>query len=189
MQKFSTQLLIFFIFISACNSSGEKKEKPEFIDVASYLKGQLAYLDSIPFSFEKTTLKDSIYTDTVFLSKEQLRTIVMNFLPKELEKENFQKLYQETLFGDADMNTITLTYQPEEKKDLSVQRVDVYVSPETQEISKLYIIRSNQTKDAALVQQLLWKHNKSCKLITTIYKADNTEQVISEKINWNDTEE
>lgn len=189
MQKLFILLTGLFIFIAACNTSGSKKEKPDFIDVAAYVKGQLAYLDSIPFSFEKTTLKDSVYTDTVFLNKAELRSLVMLFLPEELEKKNFQRYYEETLFGDAGMNTITLTYQPEEKKDLQIQRVDVYVNPETQEIAKLYIVRRNETKDSTLAQQLLWKHNKSCRIITTVYKPNTPERVISEKINWNDTEE
>lgn len=187
------QKLIFFLALSvsllSCASSDTGKDKPEFIDVASYLKGQLAYMDTIPFAFEKTVLRDSVYTDTSFLTKQQVKEIVLAFLPEEMEKKNFQKLYAETSFADASTNFITLTYEPEEKKDLPVQRIDVYVNPETQEIAKLFMVRKKDTRDSSLTQQLLWKHNKSCKLITTVYKANEQEKVLSEKINWNDTEE
>ena len=181
--------LAFTITILSCTSSETGKDKPEFIDVASYLKGQLAYMDTIPFAFEKTVLHDSVYTDTTFLSKEQLKAIVLAFLPEDLEQKTFQKLYTETSFADASTNFITLTYEPEGKKDLPVQRIDVYVNPETQQIAKLFMVRKADTKDSSLTQQLLWKHNKSCKLITTVYKANDQEKVLSEKINWNDTEE
>lgn len=181
--------LVCLCFILACRSKTPQQEKPDFIDVSAYLKGQLAYLDTVPFAFEKTTLKDSVYTDTVFLNKEQLKALVAPFLTEELEKKNFQRLYKETLFADAGINSITLTYEPENNGELQVQRVDVYVSPETQQIDKLYIVRSSNSKDSSLTQQLLWKHNKSCSIITTVYKPDQTEKVINEKINWNDTEE
>ena len=188
MQKLSL-VLVIALTVFSCNSPASEKEKPEFIDVTAYLKGQIAYIDTVPFAFEKTIFRDSVYTDTSFLTKEQLKSIVLAFLTEELEKNNFQKLYTESSFADASTNFITLTYEPEEKKDLPVQRVDVYVSPETQEIEKLFIVRKNENKDSSLTQQLLWKHNKSCKLITTVYKPNGAEQVISEKINWNDKEE
>lgn len=182
-------ILACLLLMQACRSKSSQQEKPDFIDVSAYLKGQLAYLDSVPFAFEKTTLKDSLYTDTVFLNKESFKELVVPFLTEELEKKNFQKRYKETLFADAGINSITLTYEPEDNGGLAVQRVDVYVNPETQQIDKLYIVRSSNSTDSSLTQQLLWKHNKSCRIITTVYKPDQTERVINEKINWNDTEE
>jgi hypothetical protein len=176
------------LFLS-CNSSKNKQKKPEYIDVASYLKGQLGYLDTVPFAFEKTTLNDSVFSDTVFINKEQVKNIVQPFLTEELEKKNFQNFYKETLFADASINTITFTYEPEIKKELNLQRIDVYVNPETQQIAKLFLVRRNETKDSTLIQQLMWKHNKSCQLTTIIYKTDKQEHVVTEKINWNDVEE
>lgn len=190
MQK---KLIPFLILVTAmlysCKSKTENKEKPVFIDVSSYLKGQLGYLDTVPFAFQKTTLKDSVYANPVFITKEQVKAIALQFLTEDLQKKNFQKLYKETLFGDAGMNSITLTYEPEDAKDLAVQRVDVYVNPETNEISKIYFLRKQDMKDSSLVQQLLWKHNKSFLLITTTYKNNNAANVVTEKVNWNDTEE
>jgi hypothetical protein len=188
-RKLIPLLVLASALLFSCKSKTENKEKPDFIDVSSYLKGQLSYLDTVPFAFQKTTLKDSVHTDSVFITKEQVKAIALQFLTEDLQKKNFQQLYKETLFGDAGMNTITLTYEPEDAKDLTVQRVDVYVNPETNEIAKMYFIRKQDMKDSSIVQQLLWKHNKSFLLITTTYKNNNEEKVVTEKVNWNDSEE
>ncbi|MBX9784683.1 MAG: hypothetical protein K2X48_15450 [Chitinophagaceae bacterium] len=185
-------VLVCFVFIvsNGCkNKSAKVKKGPvNYIDVTSYIKGQLAYLDTVPFAFLKTTLKDSVYGDSVFITKQQLNEIAGKFLIPELEKSKFEELYNETSFMDASINTITLTYQPEDAA-LPVQRVDVYANPENGEIKKIYIIRNEVKGDSVIHQQLLWKHNKSCTLITTKRKGDAPEINISEKINWNDTEE
>lgn len=188
------KLFVFVCFVlmisNGCKSKTAKthKEPVDYIDVTAYLKGQLAYLDTVPFAFLKTTLKDSVYGDSVFITKKQLNEIAGRFLTPQLEKKKFEELYNETSFIDASINTITLTYQPEDA-GLPVQRVDVYVNPENGEIKKLYLVRIETKGDSVISQQLLWKHNKSCTLITTKRKGNDPEINISEKINWNDTEE
>ena len=73
---------------NSCKS--QKKEPKDYIDVSSYLKGQLKYIDSVPFAFLKVNVQqDTIFSDSQFISKEQVRAIIQPFLVKELEKKNF----------------------------------------------------------------------------------------------------
>jgi hypothetical protein len=184
MQKlFRAVILIVILTAGSCNNK-PPKEKANFMDVAGYLKGQLAYLDTVPLALLKTTLKDTMYTDSVFIKKEELRSLVDSYLVSQLEKEAFENSFEETSFMDATINTITLTYQAVDK-ELPVQRIDVYVDPETQEIKRMYLVRQEQKKDTSFSQQLLWKHNSSCTVIST-QQVKQQETITNEKISWNE---
>jgi hypothetical protein len=175
-----SSVLLFY----SCNNQPEK-EKATFIDVAGYLKGQLAFLDTVPLALLKTSLIDTVYTDSMFIQKEKLRAIVNNFLLPQLDKGTFEKSFEETTFMDASINTITLTYNAIDKT-LPVQRIDVYVNPETEQIKRIYLVRQQQLKDTTLSQQLLWNHNSSCTIISNRQTSKGEETNTTEKITWNE---
>jgi hypothetical protein len=168
----------------SCKS--QKKEPKDYIDVSSYLKGQLKYIDTVPFAFLKVAVEqDSIFTDSQFISKEQVKAIVQPFLVKELEKKNFEENFKETSFADATIETVTITYEAENEKS-PVSRVDIYVNPEKERISQLYLVRHESKGDSVVTQQILWKHNKSFVLITSTTKKDQLEKIVTEKIIWDE---
>jgi hypothetical protein len=185
MHKFLSAAIICSIFFVYSCKSKPAKEKATFMDVASYLKGQLAYLDTVPFAILKTTFKDTIYSDSIYIKKEQLRSLVSSYLLPQLEKESFENSFSENTFIDATINTITLTYNAVDKT-LPIQRIDVYVNPETEQIKRIYMVRQEQLKDTSLSQQLLWNHNSSCTIITTYQTGKGQETIINEKITWNE---
>jgi hypothetical protein len=93
---------VFMAVLFSFNSCKNKKqEQKNYIDVSSYMKGQLKYIDTVPFAFLKVVQQDSIYTDSQFISKEQVKAIVQPFLVKELEKKNFEENFKEISFADA----------------------------------------------------------------------------------------
>ena len=77
------------LLLSHCKS--KPKEPKDYIDVSSYLKGQLKYIDTVPFAFLKVLQQDSVYTDSQFITKEQVKAILQPFLVKEIEKKNFEE--------------------------------------------------------------------------------------------------
>lgn len=171
------------------NSCKNKKQEPKnYIDVSSYMKGQLKYIDTVPFAFLKVVQQDSLYTDSQFISKEQVKSIVEPFLVKELEKKNFEENFKEVSFADLTIETVTISYDAVNEKS-PVSRVDIYVNPEKERITQLYLIRHEQKGDSAVTQQLLWKHNKSFVLITSTAKKDEPEKVITEKVVWDERED
>lgn len=181
-----TALLAVMFPFGSCKN--KKQEPKDYIDVSSYLKGQLKYLDTVPFAFLKVVQQDSIYIDSQFISKEQVKAIAQPFLVKELEKKNFEENFEEVSFADATIQTVTITYEATNKKS-PVSRVDIYVNPQKERISQIYLIRHEQKGDSSVTQQLLWKHNKSFVLITSTAKKDQPEKVITEKVIWDDRED
>ena len=179
----------FVTVLFAFNSCKNKKQEPKnYIDVSSYMKGQLKYIDTVPFAFLKVVQQDSIYTDSQFISKEQVNAMIQPFLVKELEKKNFEENFKEISFADATIETVTITYDAVNENS-PVSRVDIYVNPEKERITQLYLIRHEQKGDSSVTQQLLWKHNKSFVLITSTAKKDQPEKVITEKVIWDERED
>lgn len=183
LKGFSCIAVCFIIF--SCKN--QPKEPKDYIDISSYLKGQLKYIDTIPFAFLKVVQNDSVYTDSQFISKEQVKEIVQPFLIKEMEKKNFENNFKETSFADATIHTITITYEAL-VESCPVTRVDVYVNPEKEQISQLYIVRKREAADSTITQQLLWKHNKSLILITSVIK-NGIEKTVTEKVIWDERED
>lgn len=185
-------LLFIAVTITAISFLGSCKSKPkepkDYVDVSSYLKGQLKYIDTVPFAFLKVLQQDSVYTDSQFISKEQVKAIVQPFLVKEIEKKNFEENFKEVTFADETIESLTLNYESIDE-DIPVTRVDIYVNPEKETITQLYLVRHEEKGDSSIVQQLLWKHNKSLVLITSKAKKDQPEKTITEKVIWDEREE
>ncbi len=188
MIKYMSGILFVLISLTYISCKRTKKEPKDYIDVSSYLKGQLRYIDTIPFAFLKVVQKDSIYTDSQYITKEQVKDIANQFLVEELEKKNFENNFHETSFADATIHTITITYEATNKNS-PITRVDVYVNPEKEQISQLYLIRNQERGDSVVSQQLLWKHNKSFILITSVTKKDGTEKNLTERVIWDERED
>lgn len=178
--------LAALLLLSHCKS--KPKEPKDYIDVSSYLKGQLKYIDTVPFAFLKVLQQDSVYTDSQFITKEQVKAILQPFLVKEIEKKNFEENFKEVSFADATIETLTINYEAIDD-ETPVTRVDIYVNPEKETISQLYLVRHEEKGDSSIVQQLLWKHNKSLVLITSTAKKNQPEKIITEKVIWDEREE
>ncbi|MBP6686561.1 MAG: hypothetical protein KA160_01780 [Lacibacter sp.] len=187
MIRFFLAVLSVAVLLSFNSCKNQKKEPKDYVDVISYLKGQLNYIDTVPFAFLKVLQQDSIYTDSQYISKEQVKAIVQPFLVKELEKKNFEENFKEISFADASIETVTITYEAVNEK-LPVSRVDIYINPEKEMISQLYLVRHETKGDSVITQQILWKHNKSFVLITAITKKDQPEKTIAEKVIWDNRE-
>lgn len=186
MYRILLSALLFGLLVTGCKN--EKKEKKNYIDVAGYLKGQLAYFDTVPFGFVRVKLTDTLATDTQYLRKEQVAKIVEPFLTSALKKDAFEDRYDEATFADATIGKITITYTAKKEKD-PVQRIVVYVTPGKEVIEKVYLTRTEANADSSVTQQLLWKHNRSLMLITSVTKKDQTETTVTEKIVWDEESE
>jgi hypothetical protein len=117
-----------------------------------------------------------------------VKAILQPFLVKEIEKKNFEENFKEVSFADATIETLTINYEAIDD-ETPVTRVDIYVNPEKETISQLYLVRHEEKGDSSIVQQLLWKHNKSLVLITSTAKKNQPEKIITEKVIWDEREE
>ncbi len=190
LMLFFSLVLIVFFSSTACKSKNKKEPPKDYLDVPAYLRGQLKYIEKEPFAFLKITQKDSVSApDSQFVKQEEVRQLAESFLTNEMKKGNFEKNYTETVFADETLDMVTLTYNTDQP-GLAVSRIDIYVNPEKERISQLYIIKSETgNNDSAITRQLLWRHNKSCTIITAVSKNGQPQKTITEKIIWDSRED
>jgi hypothetical protein len=175
--------ICLLVELSSCREK-QKSKQEEYIDVAAYLRGQLKYLDSVPHGYLKLTTADTLQPDSVYLTLQQVKDLVLGFIAPELEKDKFSERFEETSFADATLQTITITYRSVSPKN-AVERIDVYVNPENGSIHRLYLVQAASSNEHTAKRQLLWTHNQGFTIITTHSReGQQTGSSLTEQVIW-----
>ena len=183
-----------FIFLNACNNSiPEKKvtqdntdtvqERPSFIPVTAYIKGQIFEIKQKGLAPKKYTTINN-HTDSVLIKLDTLEKILAAYLHPEIDSVNLVSLFTETKFLDQSIEAFTFTYDPKPGIPDSIPLLhwDVYVEPETHKVKRVYIVKKIEGNKT---QQLTWQSNQWCKTTTIINNPDGTSAVEKEeKISW-----
>lgn len=162
-------------------------KKDSFFPVTSFIKGQLLILDSLPVTPLHTTIIDN-KTDSVWIKKSELITLLKDFLSPEIKETNLITLFKETSFNDQTINAITFTYDPLTTlpDSISLQHWDIYIDPESGKISKIYLVKQSKEKEGIITRQLTWKTNKWASINTLVNMPNgNTALLKAEKFTWN----
>jgi hypothetical protein len=177
------------------NTDSSAEEKPtSFFPVSSFLKGQLAALDSVPFTpLVYTTINGD--TDSSWLKKSQLREFLAPFFSVTIDTTNLLNLFRETKFNDQTLNAITFTYEPSGKLPDSVQlrNWNVYIDPASGKVRSIYMVKQFTSKELSTgqsyTQDLIWTTDKSAQIITILNQPDGNSTVLKEqKIIWTDNQ-
>lgn len=182
-----------FIFLNACNNNSEKKvaptntdtvqERPSFIPVTAYIKGQIFEIKQKGLAPKKYTTINN-HTDSVLIKLETLEEILAAYLHPEIDSVNLIPFFTETKFLDQSIEAFTFTYDPKPGIPDSIPLLhwDVYVEPETHKVKRVYMVKKIEGNKT---QQLTWQSNQWCKTTTIINNPDGTSAVEKEeKISW-----
>jgi len=188
-----------FIFLTGCNTAtnttpvttsvttNTEAKKDSFFPVTSFIKGQLLLLDSLPVTPLHTTVINN-KTDSVWIKKSELVALLQDFLSPEIKETNLINYFKETSFMDQTINAITFTYDPLPTlpDSISLRHWDIYIDPESDKISKIYLVKQFKEKEGIVTRQLTWKTNKWASINTIINMPNgNTALLKAEKFIWN----
>ncbi|RTL57143.1 MAG: hypothetical protein EKK37_13915 [Sphingobacteriales bacterium] len=195
MKQIAYSLTIVFslIFFSNCKPKvkpGEtaraEEKKKEFLPVIEFLAGEIKHVDTVPYTLVKyTTINDR--TDSVIISRPEFRNMTKEFLEINIRDDKYKDNYEETSFADNSTGTLSFTYISK-SPGIKLSKVDAYVNPESQKITRLYLERNYNGGDTAITKKLLWQ-TKGNFIIITIKNINNKESVVQEKIVWDEKEE
>ena len=188
-------LLATIVCYCSCNNRDQKtipasrqdtvavlRADTSFFPVTSYIKGQLlGFLQQKLTPLVKITRGEK--TDSFHLKPSEVNQAVTEFLSPLIDTGNLKGLYKEEKFNDQTINAITFTYDPKKELPDTVQlrHWDVYIDPELNCVSKIYIVK--QRHDS--IFQLTWVNDKCCSIRTFINKAGTSSTLESEKkITW-----
>jgi hypothetical protein len=189
--------LLFVVFTAVLFSDCKPKEKPkenavtdekkkEFLPVIEFLTGEIKHVDTVPYTLVKyTTIND--HTDSAIINRPEFRNITNEFLEINIRDDKYKDQYEETSFADNTTGTASFTYVSK-SPDLKLSKVDAYVNPESQKITRLYLERNYSSGDTSITKKLLWQTTGNF-IIITMKNINNKESVVQEKIVWDEKEE
>ncbi len=180
-------LVLTATFLSACNEN--KKDDKKFISVPSFISNQIADVDTSLYSIIKLDYIDSTRTDTTHIRREDFRSLAKDFLdiPDISDKKNRSNYKEETRF-DENLNSVVISYLPENPEKALVQRQELLVKPDPtgDKVRTIIIDYLLSNRDSSVQKRMLWQIDKSFLVTTIRQKPGQPETVSTTKVIWND---
>lgn len=191
MNYFRLIILPIFCLLTVCSCNQKNKTKSgKFFPAISFIKSQVAHVDSSFYSIRKIVILDG-KTDTSFVSREEFRDLAIEFLKlPDIGEKNLNKSYKEEKMFDQGLNRVVFTYTAL-KEGLEIQKIDVVIIPDSggDKVSNI-IISSSITANAAVINKnLLWQVDKSFQVVKIIQEENKPEKIIITKVVWNNKED
>jgi hypothetical protein len=188
--KFLFGAIVLF-FVVACGQK-EKENKEKFFPVLSYLKSQVADIDTSLYSIRKIIYVDSLRTDTVYLHRENFREEAKEFLSvPDISSSGYRERYIEEKLFDETLNRVLITYTPLDPEKEVIQRQEVLIKPDPSgdKVTNIIINTVINTRDSAIQKKLLWKVDDSFQMTITKQLAGQPEKTSTIKVIWNADEQ
>jgi hypothetical protein len=179
----SLSLLLF-----ACNNEEENaNEGSDFFPVISFLKSQVAHVDTSLYRIIKiTTVGDR--SDTTYIRREDFRKEASDFLSiPDITKKRLRKDYKETEMYDESLGAVILSYMPtEEDAEIRRQEVVIKPNPEGDKVTSIFIDQLTEKGKATVRKNMLWMVDRRFQVVTIGQNPDGTEKIEKLQVVWND---
>ncbi|HZH36958.1 MAG TPA: hypothetical protein VEX65_06775, partial [Flavisolibacter sp.] len=173
----------------SCKGKKKTSGVPEedHFPVSSYLKGQLAQLDTSLSSFYKVETADG-KSDTVAIKNSEVRQYAADFagLP-DIGSKDLKDDYELTKEYDDILKALVFIYTTKEKHP--VRREDVVMKMEQDEqgrneVQSVFVELWNEQNDTVVRKNMLWEPNKNFR-ITTVTEAGGAQKTKKLQVFWN----
>lgn len=183
-------LLILFLSVTCKQKKKDKPDKEKFFPALSFIKSQIAHIDTSLYSIRKLVFVDSIKTDTLFVKREQFRELASDFLLlPDLSDTKYEDRFVEKNSFDTSLNRVILTLEPVEPEKEEIQRQEVLIRPDDagDKVTSIIIDYLVNNKDSLVQKRLLWQVDKSFLVTTTRQLPGQPETITTYKVIWNET--
>jgi hypothetical protein len=184
---FSAMLLL----VIGCKQKA-KDQKESFFPVLSFIKSQVAHVDTSLYPIKKIIITDSVLSDTVYVPREEFRNLAKDFLDiPDLADKKYKNRYTEEKLFDETLKRVIISYKPQnpDKEDLQKQEVLIAPDPSGDKVNSIFIDRVISNKDSFLQKSLLWQVDKSFQVTTTAQKPGQPETITIMKVTWDEKED
>ena len=183
MKKYSVGL--FLLVLLACRR--EKKEN--FFPVLSYIKSQVAQVDTSLYPIIKITWIDSARTDTQYIKREEFAGLAKDFLEiPDLTEKKYPSLYSEDRFFDQGLNRVVFTCKPHKTDTATIlqQETQIVPDPSGDKVKSFFIDLMLSNKDSIVEKKMLWKVDESFQVATLTQKPGQSQTTHIMKVAWNE---
>ena len=188
MKKVFFYLSISTLLFFSCKNN-EKKEDGDssFFPVLSFLKSQVAHVDTSLYRIIKIVKKDST-ADTTYLKREQFREAAKDFLSiPDVSSSDLKDEYTETKLFVEDLDQVALNYMPKEPdKEITRQEVMIKSNSDGDKVQSIFIDRIINNRNGSIHKILFWEVDKQFRVITLTQLPDKPETKETIEVKWND---
>jgi hypothetical protein len=171
---------------------GCKQKKNENFPVLSFIKSQVAHVDSSLYSIRKIIYSDSTKTDTFYYKREQFRELASDFLNiPDIAESKYKDRFTEEKQFDETLNRVIIHYQPKNPEKEIIQRQEILIRPDPPDdkITSIIIDYLISNKDSIVQKRMLWQVDKSFQ-VTTIRQLPGQQETNSiYKVIWNEEDD
>ena len=180
-------LLIGALFVASCNDKKENKNEKNFFPVLSFIKSQVAHVDTSVFRIIRIVKKDST-SDTTYLKREEFREAAKDFLTiPDISDKDLRDEYTETELFVEDLDQVALNYMPKEPtKEITRQEVMIKAGADGDKVQSIFINRVINNKSGSIQKILFWEVDKQFRVITLTQLPDSPETKETIEVKWND---
>lgn len=183
MKKYLTGFILLLLL--ACSH----KKKEGFFPVLSYIKSQVAKVDTSLYPIIKITWKDSIHTDTQYVKRDEFSSLAKDFLQApDLTEKKYQSLYTEEKFFDQGLNRVVFTCKPNKPDAAIIQQQVTQIAPDPtgDKVKNFFIDLVISNKDSLIEKKMLWKVDESFQVAAIIQKPGQPQTTQIMKVVWNE---
>ena len=184
-----TWIFVVLATVTLLFSCGHKKvvNKKHFFPVISFIRSQVAHVDTSLFSIVRLDFIDSLHTDTSYFPREQFRDLAKDFLElPDLTENKYQDLYTEDTIVDESLDQLLFLYEPLKPEDAYIKSEKVLINGAGNQVKSFIIEVEKTTKDSSLQKSMLWQVDKSFQVVTTLQRKGGPEKTSVMKVIWND---
>ncbi|TAH10110.1 MAG: hypothetical protein EAZ12_05295 [Sphingobacteriia bacterium] len=162
MNKLVISFISIVLLIAACKSKSNKQiakqqtiaDTSKYYPIDNFIKDQMKFVDLRDFVIHRTITKDSSESNEI-IDKSTFLAEAAKVLSITNEYIRHKELYKESVFQDLSTASYTINYTPTDP-GLSIQRMDVLLSEETNIIKRCFIRTTSTENGLTTVQQISW---------------------------------
>ncbi len=183
--------ILFFMAVPLLLFSCKEKKKTgpgkdQNFPVLSYIKSQIAAIDTSMYVIYKVTALDTLAGDTVYIPREQFREAAKDFLSiPDISSAAFDGHYTEDKKFDETLNKGMLIYTPVDPMKEEIQRQEVLVSAQGDKVTTIIINWAKSNKDSSVEKNMLWQTDKSFQVTTKKQLPGKPETISTLRVLWN----
>lgn len=190
MKKSSALLLILVILISCKSPKKDKENTNENVTaVLSFIKSQVAQLDTSLSPIKKIEQVDTLPADTIDISRNEIRALANDFLNiPDISQKQYKDEYKESQNYDPDLGLVSLLTLPKTTSSADIQKQEVLIKPDSEggKIVTMYIDREWGNKDSSVTKKMIWQVDGYFQVLTLKQFPGQPETSHLLKVTWKD---
>lgn len=191
MKKIILSLAIL-IFLVACNANKKKngeKNTDSVTSALSFIKSQVAQIDTSLFVIKKIEIRDSLHADTTDIHRNDFRALAKDFLEiPDISLKEYKSQYTESKNYYSDLNLVSLITLPNDPSTAEIQKQELLITPDSEggKMKTIIIDHEWANRDSSVIKKMLWQVDKYFQVVIIKQMAGQPETTQTIKVVWND---